>query len=76
MSGLRKAGLAGAALALTGGVVYLLWTLRDIRRRRQAEKLTLHQNFNGENQENLVEKETSREAAREARARSQVRFNA
>lgn len=76
MSGLRKAGLAGAALALTGGVVYVLWNLRDIKKRRQAEKLTLNQHLNEENQENLVENETSRETAREALTLSQVCFNA
>lgn len=68
MPGLREAGLAGAALALTGGVVYVLWSLRDTKKRHEAEKVTLK----AEKQEKLPEKQTSTETAREAPTVSQV----
>lgn len=72
MPGLREAGLAGAALALTGGLVYVLWNLRDTKKRREAEKLTLEQNLNAKKQEKLVAKEIRTETACEAPTLSQV----
>lgn len=75
MPGLREAALAGAALALTGGVAYVIWKLRDTKQNREAEKVTLKQNLNAEKQEKLVEKEIRTETAREAPTVSQVCFN-
>ncbi|XP_026772345.3 ADP-ribosylation factor-like protein 9 isoform X1 [Pangasianodon hypophthalmus] len=71
MAGFREAGLAGAALALTGGVAYVIWNLRDTKKRREAEKVMLEQNLNAEKQEKLVEKEIRSETAREAPVVSQ-----
>lgn len=71
MPGLREAGLAGAALALTGGVVYALWTFRDSKKRRDAEKVTL----NADKQDELVETRIRAESACEPPAASQVCFN-
>ncbi|XP_017312247.1 ADP-ribosylation factor-like protein 9 isoform X1 [Ictalurus punctatus] len=73
MPGLREAALAGAALALTGGVAYVIWKLRDTKQNREAEKVTLKQNLNAEKQEKLVEKEIRTETAREAPTVSQQR---
>lgn len=71
MPGLREAGVAAAALALTGGVVYVLW---NNKKRREAEKVTLKQKLNAEEGEKLEEKEIRRETAREAPTVSQVCF--
>lgn len=71
MAGLRGAGLAAAALALTGGVVYVLWSLRNTKKTREAGKVSLKQNLNAE-KEKLVEKEISSESAREAPTVTQV----
>ncbi|XP_060757181.1 ADP-ribosylation factor-like protein 9 isoform X1 [Neoarius graeffei] len=71
MPGLREVGLAGAALALTGCVAYVLWNLRDTRKRREAEKEPLKQKLNAETPEKLVEKETRTETTHEAPTVSQ-----
>lgn len=76
MPGLREAGVAGAALALTGCVAYVIWKLQDTKKSRKAEKVTLKQNVNAEVPEKLVEKETRTETTHEAPTVSQVCFNA
>ncbi|TSK87424.1 ADP-ribosylation factor-like protein 9 [Bagarius yarrelli] len=62
MPGFRELGLAGAALALTGGVAYVFWNLRDTHKKtRGAEKVTYNVKQNPEVEveepEKLIEKE-------------------
>ncbi|KAM9457313.1 ADP-ribosylation factor-like protein 9 isoform 2-T2 [Clarias gariepinus] len=67
MPGLREAGLAAAALALTGGVAYAIWNLRS-NKKNEAETPTLEQNVNAEKREKLVEAKVRSESAHEAPA--------
>ncbi|XP_027027736.2 ADP-ribosylation factor-like protein 9 [Tachysurus fulvidraco] len=63
MPGLRELGLAGAALTLTGGVAYVVWSLLDTERRRKAEKATLTPDLHADKEEKLETR--SKESARE-----------
>lgn len=74
MPGLREFGLAGAALALTGGVVYVIWNSRDREKRREAEKAALKKNVDADKQEKLVEQEIRIETSCEVPKVSQVCF--
>ncbi|XP_046722887.1 ADP-ribosylation factor-like protein 9 [Silurus meridionalis] len=66
MPGLREAWLAGAALALTGGVVFVIWNLRDTKKRRGTQEGDSKHKLKAEKQKQITEKEIKPETARDA----------